>query len=307
MLLLWERGWLACADGQYHWHTVWGSFHTPCVGGDWILIAARIGPFVLVALFDTALFYQITITLYGVRDGLLKLDLGVVASWEDLVREFHKAPARCACMRACACAWGPCACGVAVRCPARMFACMQARRPCGAIAFTLSGHGRGLATEHAAAYACMHAREAGCIRLPPPACGPGKADGQRCYCHGTAAFPLPASPLGPPPLRMHACVRARACVRAWPQVVGPLYERAGQQQPEEPAAAEHGAALHRRPLDGCACVHAYRCTSCTQLYHSAGWGRVGRGEEGAGPSYADAVCLAVSTTVVRSVGLRGMP
>lgn len=32
--------------------------------------------------------------LFGLTRGLLKLDLGVLTGWDDVVREFYKAPAR---------------------------------------------------------------------------------------------------------------------------------------------------------------------------------------------------------------------
>lgn len=37
---------------------------------------------------------QFTVTAFGIYHGLIKLDLGVISSWEDLVREFHKSPPR---------------------------------------------------------------------------------------------------------------------------------------------------------------------------------------------------------------------
>lgn len=54
--LLLTRNWLGCRDKHYH---LPGGVALPCVGGDWILVAARMFPFVIVALFDTALFYQV--------------------------------------------------------------------------------------------------------------------------------------------------------------------------------------------------------------------------------------------------------
>jgi hypothetical protein len=76
------------------WYNFGNSFRLPCISGDWILVAARVFPFIIVALFDTALFYQFIVTLFGIYHGLIKLDLGVVSSWDDLVREFHKSPPR---------------------------------------------------------------------------------------------------------------------------------------------------------------------------------------------------------------------
>eukprot|EP00198_Chlamydomonas_reinhardtii_P003824 XP_001693160.1 glycosyl transferase [Chlamydomonas reinhardtii] len=40
------------------------------------------------------LFYQFVVTSFGIYHGLIKYDLGVVSSWEELVRDFHKSPPR---------------------------------------------------------------------------------------------------------------------------------------------------------------------------------------------------------------------
>ncbi|KAG2442264.1 hypothetical protein HXX76_002351 [Chlamydomonas incerta] len=88
--LLLTRNWLGCQGPVYRI----SSFTFPCVGGDWILVAARVIPFIIVALFDTMLFYQFVVTAFGIYHGLIKYDLGVVSSWEELVREFHKSPPR---------------------------------------------------------------------------------------------------------------------------------------------------------------------------------------------------------------------
>ncbi|KXZ43170.1 hypothetical protein GPECTOR_99g805 [Gonium pectorale] len=89
--LLLTRNWLGCKGPVYR---LPGGVTVPCISGDWILIGARIVPFIIVALFDTALFYQFVVTAFGIYHGLIKLDLGVISTWEDLVREFHKSPPR---------------------------------------------------------------------------------------------------------------------------------------------------------------------------------------------------------------------
>ncbi|GLI69231.1 hypothetical protein VaNZ11_013721 [Volvox africanus] len=89
--LLLTRNWMGCKGD---WYRFPGGVRIPCIGGDWILVAARVFPFIIVALFDTALFYQFIVTAFGIYHGLIKLDLGVVSTWEDLVREFHKSPPR---------------------------------------------------------------------------------------------------------------------------------------------------------------------------------------------------------------------
>lgn len=88
--LVFHRGWLACKSTE--WQVgYWGA---PCPGGDWILAIARIFPFILIFIMDTSLFYQVTITLYGICLGMFKLDLGVLTGWDEVVQEFYKAPAR---------------------------------------------------------------------------------------------------------------------------------------------------------------------------------------------------------------------
>ncbi len=37
---------------------------------------------------------QVTTTIFGVFRGLFKLDLGVLTAWEEVVKEFYKAPYR---------------------------------------------------------------------------------------------------------------------------------------------------------------------------------------------------------------------
>ncbi|EFJ48653.1 hypothetical protein VOLCADRAFT_90840 [Volvox carteri f. nagariensis] len=88
--LLLKRNWMGCKGSSYRF----GHVRIHCIGADWILVAARVFPFIIVALFDTALFYQFVVTAFGIYHGLIKLDLGVVSTWEDLVREFHKSPPR---------------------------------------------------------------------------------------------------------------------------------------------------------------------------------------------------------------------
>ncbi|KAG1659988.1 hypothetical protein FOA52_009662 [Chlamydomonas sp. UWO 241] len=88
--LVFTRGWLGCGADDW-WRGYWGA---PCPGGDWILALARIFPFILIFFMDTSLFYQLVTTLYGVWIGMFKLDLGVLNSWDAVVQEFYKAPAR---------------------------------------------------------------------------------------------------------------------------------------------------------------------------------------------------------------------
>lgn len=90
-----QRGWLSCVantNPQANW--IYGYWGAPCPGGDWVLALARMVPFLLIFIMDTSLFYQVTITLYGVCLGMFKLDLGVLTGWDEVVQEFYKAPFR---------------------------------------------------------------------------------------------------------------------------------------------------------------------------------------------------------------------
>lgn len=82
-----QRNWLECKHKYY-------VYPFPCVGGDWLLLAGRVCPFLVIIFMDTALFYQITITIFGITRGMFKLDLGVLTSWDEVVTEFYRAPAR---------------------------------------------------------------------------------------------------------------------------------------------------------------------------------------------------------------------
>jgi hypothetical protein len=46
-------------EGPSSWSAPPCAPQLPCIGGDWLLVAARMFPFLIVALFDTALFYQV--------------------------------------------------------------------------------------------------------------------------------------------------------------------------------------------------------------------------------------------------------
>ncbi|KAJ9526929.1 hypothetical protein QJQ45_025369 [Haematococcus lacustris] len=124
------RHWLSCDGGASKWYPTelgnTGKYPFPCLGGDWLLLAGRVAPFMVIIFMDTALFYQIAITIFGLlrygakpncRDamrlvvalltqllscvfvapplrGMFKLDLGVLTSWDEVTKEFYRAPAR---------------------------------------------------------------------------------------------------------------------------------------------------------------------------------------------------------------------
>lgn len=82
-----KADWLECKQSLY--------FNViPCPGGDWVLAVLRVFPFVIITLIDTSLFYQVTVTLFGILRALFKLNLGVLTNWEEVVKEFYKAPYR---------------------------------------------------------------------------------------------------------------------------------------------------------------------------------------------------------------------
>ena len=37
----------------------------PCIGGDWVLQASRVAPFIVIIYMDTSLFYQLSTTIFG--------------------------------------------------------------------------------------------------------------------------------------------------------------------------------------------------------------------------------------------------
>jgi hypothetical protein len=43
--------------------------------------------------FDTGIFYQVGVFLYGCMNGLMVLGLGQVVAWNDLVKQFEKGSA----------------------------------------------------------------------------------------------------------------------------------------------------------------------------------------------------------------------
>ncbi|GLI62082.1 hypothetical protein VaNZ11_004642 [Volvox africanus] len=85
--LTFKVNWLECSDKKYF-------KKIPCIGGDWVLAFVRLAPFIIVVLLDTSLFYQVATTLFGLFRGLFKLDLGVLTAWDEVVKEFYKAPYR---------------------------------------------------------------------------------------------------------------------------------------------------------------------------------------------------------------------
>lgn len=66
----------------------------PCIDGDWILVVLRVLPSLLVCLADTTIFYHVALSLFGLARGLLRMDLGTAASWDELRADFHKGPVR---------------------------------------------------------------------------------------------------------------------------------------------------------------------------------------------------------------------
>ncbi len=67
---------------------------TPVRGPPLRAQAVRVLPYLFVCLGDTTIIYNLFVALFGLARGLLRLDLGAVASWRELRAEFHKAPVR---------------------------------------------------------------------------------------------------------------------------------------------------------------------------------------------------------------------
>ncbi|KAG2448290.1 hypothetical protein HYH02_006874 [Chlamydomonas schloesseri] len=93
--LILHRNWLGCPAAQTHYR-LFGAVALPlaCADGDWLLVALRVAPFVLVCLVDTQIFYQLVLMAWGLVQGLQAMNLGIAGSWEALVAEFHRAPVR---------------------------------------------------------------------------------------------------------------------------------------------------------------------------------------------------------------------
>ena len=47
-----------------------------------------------VVMSHITLMHQVATTVFGIVVGMLKLDLGVLTGWEDVVTEFYRAPSR---------------------------------------------------------------------------------------------------------------------------------------------------------------------------------------------------------------------
>ncbi|KAG2448283.1 hypothetical protein HYH02_006867 [Chlamydomonas schloesseri] len=93
--LILHRNWLGCPAAQTHYR-LFGAVALPlaCADGDWLLVALRVAPFVMVCLVDTQIFYQLVLMAWGLVQGLQAMNLGIAGSWEALVAEFHRAPVR---------------------------------------------------------------------------------------------------------------------------------------------------------------------------------------------------------------------
>ncbi|KAG2442515.1 hypothetical protein HXX76_002601 [Chlamydomonas incerta] len=93
--LILRRNWLGCPAAQSHYRLFGAvSLQLACADGDWLLVALRVAPFVLVCLVDTQIFYQLVLMAWGLVQGLQAMNLGIAGSWEALVAEFHRAPVR---------------------------------------------------------------------------------------------------------------------------------------------------------------------------------------------------------------------
>lgn len=58
-----------------------------------VLVLALCFPVFMVVLFDTGILYQVGVFVFGCTDGLTKLGLGQVVTWNDLVKQFERGAA----------------------------------------------------------------------------------------------------------------------------------------------------------------------------------------------------------------------
>ncbi|GLC51113.1 hypothetical protein PLESTB_000467200 [Pleodorina starrii] len=75
-------------------HDAPGCSSWPCRHVSWGLAGLRVLPLLLISLADTTIIYNAVMALFGILRGLLRLDLGTVASWEELRSAFHRGPVR---------------------------------------------------------------------------------------------------------------------------------------------------------------------------------------------------------------------
>jgi hypothetical protein len=73
-------------------YSAYPNTNIPCAQNI-VLIAALCFPVFLVVQFDTGIFYQVGVFLYGCMNGLMVLGLGQVVAWNDLVKQFEKGSA----------------------------------------------------------------------------------------------------------------------------------------------------------------------------------------------------------------------
>lgn len=64
----------------------------PCIE-NMVLVLALCFPVFMVVLFDTGILYQVGVFVFGCSDGLVKLGLGQVVTWNDLVKQFERGAA----------------------------------------------------------------------------------------------------------------------------------------------------------------------------------------------------------------------
>eukprot|EP00892_Ulva_mutabilis_P001697 jgi/Ulvmu1/11528/UM078_0017.1 len=80
-----QQNWLGtCGDDL-----VIGGSDVPCVE-NMLLVLALCFPVFMVVLFDTGILYQVGVFVFGCTDGLIKLGLGQVVTWNDLVKQFER-------------------------------------------------------------------------------------------------------------------------------------------------------------------------------------------------------------------------
>lgn len=78
-----RRRWLRTCDGDI------GDTNIPCAE-NMVLVAALCFPIFLVTLFDTGIFYQVAVFIYGCLNGLFVQKLGQVVTWSDLITSFDR-------------------------------------------------------------------------------------------------------------------------------------------------------------------------------------------------------------------------
>ena len=64
--------------------------------GNWLLVLARLSPVLMVVLFDTTIFFQLVVFVYGMLHGVFVQKLGHIVTWQDMMTRVRAHDCECA-------------------------------------------------------------------------------------------------------------------------------------------------------------------------------------------------------------------